>query len=57
MFVDVEQLGISAGIINVSDDSITWADGNIIELLDRFARMVLDSCDDDTCGEEEVYYV
>jgi hypothetical protein len=39
--MNIEQLAIDAGVIYVAEDYTYWTENNAIEVLDKFAQMVI----------------
>jgi hypothetical protein len=39
--MNIEQLAIQAGVIDVTDNSTYWTENNAIEVLDKFAQLVI----------------
>jgi hypothetical protein len=39
--MDIEQLAIQAGVIDITNNSIYWTENNAIEVLDKFAQLVI----------------
>ena len=39
--MNIEQLAIEAGVIYVDENSTYWTDNNAIEVLDKFAQLVI----------------
>ena len=40
--MDIEQLAIKAGVIYVDEKSTYWTNNNAIEVLENFARLILE---------------
>lgn len=41
MSIDIEQLAIQTGVIEVGENYTTWTNNNAIEVLDKFAQAVI----------------
>lgn len=46
--MDIEQLAIKAGVIYVDEKSTYWTSNNALEVLENFARLILDLPDTET---------
>jgi hypothetical protein len=40
--MDIEKLAIEAGVIHVDESGTYWTDNNAIEVLENFARLLLE---------------
>lgn len=43
--MDIELIAIQAGVIVVEEDSTYWSENNAIEVLSRFAQLVIQASD------------
>lgn len=41
--MNIEELAIKAGVIEVSENSTYWTENNAIEVLDTFAQLVIEN--------------
>lgn len=39
--MNIERMAIDAGVIEVTEDSTYWTESNAIEVLDKFAQLVI----------------
>jgi hypothetical protein len=46
--MNIEQLAIQAGVIDVTDNSTYWTENNAIEVLDKFAQLVIQAYKEET---------